>query len=233
MSITQMENLEYLELGHWCFAMENALYWPERQFTLEACPKVKQFIAYSHSMYDFYGFHLRNLPSLEEIYIEEECFGFASMSLTNMPQLQSITVGDNSFNEGALLTLSHLHNLRNLTFGRVAFQYCEYAIIEDLPELLSISLGNSALMMTLSTTPTLEMKDLPKLQSLRTVGSDSLTFHFAAYITANNIPSLTDIYLPLAFAFKRLVRVRSVPSFTTSPSDISPKLDQLFRLGYV
>ena len=82
-SITQMEHLEYLELGHWCFAMENALYWPERQFTLEACPKVKQFIAYSYAMQLFYGFHLRNLPSLEEIYIEEECFGFASMSLTS------------------------------------------------------------------------------------------------------------------------------------------------------
>ena len=83
MSITQMEHLEYLEFGQWSFAMENALYWPERQFTLEACPKVKQFIAYSHSMYDFYGFHLSNLPSLEEIYIEEECFWHASMSLTS------------------------------------------------------------------------------------------------------------------------------------------------------
>ena len=82
-SITQMENLEYLEFGQWSFAMENAKYWPEWQFTLEACPKVKQFIAYSHAMHDFYGFHLRNLPSLEEVYIEDECFWLVSMSLTS------------------------------------------------------------------------------------------------------------------------------------------------------
>lgn len=82
-SITQMENLEYLEFGQWSFAMENAKYWPEWQLTLEACPKVKQFIAYSYAMHNFYGFHLRNLPSLEEIYIEDECFWHASMSLTS------------------------------------------------------------------------------------------------------------------------------------------------------
>ncbi|KAK8831803.1 hypothetical protein WA577_001861, partial [Blastocystis sp. JDR] len=104
-----------------------------------------------------------------------------------------------------------LPSLKSLLFGKFAFDDCSRAVFENLPELTSIQLGDSAFCFKDDDDSSeLIMRNLPKLTSLTTEGRYSGTFKYPHSITLEDMPSLTTVTLPLAFEWRNQLSYRNV-----------------------
>ncbi|KAM7455455.1 hypothetical protein BLSTO_03790 [Blastocystis sp. subtype 1] len=123
-----MNQLESVVIGKNSFTKKKNSdgYDPTHHFYLKNCERLKELKMGRYSFSDYSVCEIENVPSLEVIEMGElngasYNFYYASLELKNMPSLES------------------------LLFGSGAFNQCSRAVFENLPELISIQLGWTAL----------------------------------------------------------------------------------------
>ncbi|KAK8829644.1 hypothetical protein WA556_005561, partial [Blastocystis sp. ATCC 50177/Nand II] len=165
---------------------------PNRHFYLKNCERVRELKMGPYSFSDYSVCEIENVPSLEVIEMGElnewsHNFWYASLELKIIPSLKS------------------------LLFGGSAFYWCSRVVFENLPELTSIRLGEDAFRFTNDDSTELIMRNLPKLTSLTSEGSNSWTFQYPRSITLEDMPSLTTVtlYGQIAFKCKKTLHTKS------------------------
>ncbi|KAK8819393.1 hypothetical protein WA556_002384, partial [Blastocystis sp. ATCC 50177/Nand II] len=123
-------------------------------------------------------FFLKDCERLRELKIGSNSFNdYSVCEIENLPLLEVIEVGE--LNEEAYnyyyasLELKDLPSLKSLLFGWGAFRECSRVVFENLSELTSIQLGDSAFQFKDDYSTELIMRNLPKLTTLTTEGEDS------------------------------------------------------------
>ncbi|KAK8830972.1 hypothetical protein WA577_003672, partial [Blastocystis sp. JDR] len=88
-----------------------------------------------------------------------------------------------------------LPKLKSLVFGKSVFHDCSRVVFENLPELVSIQLGDDSFLFADDKSSELIMQDLPRLTTLTTKTRLCYTFSKPRFVTLSNIPLLTNITL--------------------------------------
>ncbi|KAK8817247.1 hypothetical protein WA556_003143, partial [Blastocystis sp. ATCC 50177/Nand II] len=194
--LIDLSKLERVVIGKNCFTKEKNYrprLNPDRHFYLKNCERLRELKIGHHSFSDYSVCEIENVPSLIVIEMGElnersVNFYWASLELKNMPSLIS------------------------LLFGDYAFANCSRAVFENLPELISIRLGNDTFRFNYDDYSTiLIMRNLPKLTTLTTPGNSG-TFSLLRSITLEDMPSLTTVTLNkfIAFYYKRIVHINNI-----------------------
>ncbi|KAK8813599.1 hypothetical protein WA556_000175, partial [Blastocystis sp. ATCC 50177/Nand II] len=194
-SLVSLHQLERVVIGKDCFTEKedeceifNREY--RGRFYMKDCEKVRELKIGYHSFCDYERYVIENTPLLEAI------------------EMGNAERSDN-FIFASTFELKNLSKLRSLSFGGSAFGRCSHVVLENLPELESIQLGNHALRFNQNASSDLIMRNLPRLSTL-TTEEESASFCLPHHAILEDMPSLTRVSLPEAFIDRHDLQYKNV-----------------------
>ncbi|KAK8826863.1 hypothetical protein WA556_004450 [Blastocystis sp. ATCC 50177/Nand II] len=226
LDLSFMPGLRVLQVGDKCFRSVKEVKWiglsqlesiviGKRSFTRVESDEDIDFCSH---------FYLKDCERLKELKIGYYSFNeYWVCRIENVDRLEVIEIGDLIEGSGsfyyASLELKNLPSLKSLFFGLDAFHDCPHAVFENLPELTSIRMIDTALYFNEDDSSNeLIMRNLPKLKSLTTEGEDPISFKGVYFVILEDMPSLTTVTLPHAFEVFNLLSCNNIGVLANHPN---------------
>ncbi|KAM7454009.1 hypothetical protein BLSTO_05238, partial [Blastocystis sp. subtype 1] len=186
------------------------------------------------SFKDFSSFTLKDCPKVKELEFYPSAFRMATnFTVQGNAQLEVVEVGRNSFTHtNGTLVVRDCERLRELKVGAGSFELFTTLELSGLDALQTLELGDVEAESGNFAAAALELKDLPKLQSLALGGAAfQQSRHVAlqnlpAELVLQNMPELTSLMTHMSgdsksFVYPRVLDLQHMPKLATvtlSPS---------------